>query len=116
MQHIHEWGSLAFKHEEARFRPNTLAGRAKQMHLVAYNTKRRPYRMWDPAEPLKIPNSAQVSFREKETRDVVFPKVGYDSLPEPGRITYQPGSAETREDENEEEEEKEENEGVESGP
>ena len=39
-------------------------------------------------EPLKITNPAEVSFREKETRDVVSPKVGYDPLPEPGRITY----------------------------
>ena len=70
--------------------------------------------MWDPAEPLKITNSAQVSFRENETRDVVSPKVGYDPLSVPGRITYQPASAETHEDEKEEE--KEENEGVESVP
>ena len=60
MPHIHEWGSLAFKHEEARFRPNNLTARAKKMHLVGYNTKRRSYRLWDPAEPLKITNSAQV--------------------------------------------------------
>ena len=49
LQHIHEWGSLAFKHEEARFRPNKLAARAKKMHLVGYNTKSRLYRLWDPA-------------------------------------------------------------------
>ena len=76
------------------------------MHLVGYNTKSRSYRLWDPAEPLKVTNSAEVSFREKETRDVVSPKVGDDPLPESGRIIYQPGSAETHE------EEKEENEGV----
>ena len=77
---------------------------------------RRSYRLWDPAEPLKISNSAEVSFREKETRGVFSPKVGYDPLPEPGRITYQPGSAETHEEEKEDEEEKEENLGVELGP
>ena len=37
------------------------------------------------------------------TRDVVSPKVGYDPLSEPGRIIYQPGSAETHEEEKEEE-------------
>ena len=95
---FHGWASL--------FRPNKLAVRAKKMHLVGYNTKSRSYRLWDPAEPLKVTNSAEVSFREKETRDVVSPKVGYDPLPESGRIIYQPGSAETHE------EEKEENEGV----
>ena len=29
IQHIHEWGSLAFTHEKARFRPHKLAARAK---------------------------------------------------------------------------------------
>ena len=109
-------GLLAFKHDEARCRPNKLAARAKKMHLVGYDAKSRSYRLWDPAEPLKITNAAEVSFRKKETRDVVSPKVGYDPLPEPGRITYQPGSAETHEEEKEEEEGKEENEGVKSGP
>ena len=85
------------------------------MHLVRYNIKRRSYRLWHPAEPLKISNSVEVSFLEKETGDVVSPKVGYDPLPEPSRITSQPGSAETH-DEEKEEEVKDENEGVESGP
>ena len=83
MQHIHDWGALAFKQKEARFRPNKLAARAKKMHLVGYNTTSRSHRLWDPAEPLKITNSAEVSFREKETRDVVSPNVGYDLLSEP---------------------------------
>ena len=86
IQHIHEWGSLAFTHEKARFRPHKLAARAKKMHLVGYSTKSRSYRLWDPAEPLKITNFDEISFREKETRDIVSSKVGYDSLPEPGRI------------------------------
>ena len=64
------------------------------MHLIGYNTKSRSYRLWDPVEPLTITNSVEVSFREKETRDVVSPKVGCDPLPESSRITYQPGSAE----------------------
>ena len=85
------------------------------MHLVRYNIKRRSYRLWHPAEPLKISNSVEVSFLEKETGDVVSPKVGYDPLPEQSRITSQPGSAETH-DEEKEEEVKDENEGVESGP
>ena len=75
---------------------------------------RRSYRLWDPAEPLKISNSAEVSFREKETRGVFSPKVGYGPLSEPGRIIYQPDAAEIHEEEKEEE--KEENERVESGP
>ena len=56
-----------------------------------------------------ITNSAEVSFRKKETRDVVSPKIGYDPLPEPGKITYQPDSADTHEEEKEEEEERNEN-------
>ena len=94
--HMHEWGALAFKHVEARFRSNKLAARAKKLHLVGYNTKNKTYRLWNPAEPLKIINSAEVSFREKETCDVVPPKVEYDPFPEPGRIIYQPGSTETK--------------------
>ena len=101
---------MAFKHVEARFRSNKLAARAKKLHLVGYNTKNKTYRLWNPAEPLKIINSAEVSFREKETCDVVPPKVEYDPFPEPGRIIYQPGSAETHKEEKEEEE-NEENEG-----
>ena len=85
------------------------------MHLVRYNTKRRSYRLWHPAEPHKITNSVEVSFLEKETGDVVSPKVRYDPLPEPSRMTSQPGSADTHEEEKEEEV-KNENEGVESGP
>ena len=89
--HMHEWGTLAFKHVKARFRPNKLAGRAKKMHLVGYNTKNKTYRLWDPADPLKIPNSAEVSFREKGTRDVPTPKAGYDPFLEPTRTIYQLG-------------------------
>ena len=36
LPHIHEWGLLAFKRGETRFRPNKLAARAKKMHLVGY--------------------------------------------------------------------------------
>ena len=94
--HMHEWGALAFKDVKARFRSNKLVTRATKLHLVGYNTKSKTYRLWDPAEPLKITNSAEVSFREKETRDVVPPKAGNDPFPEPGRIIYQPGSTETK--------------------
>ena len=100
---MHEWGALAFKHVEARFRSNKLASRAKKLHLVGYNTKNKTYRLLDLAEPLKITNSAEVSFREKETRDVVPPKAGCDSFPGSGRIIYKPGSTETKEEENEDE-------------
>ena len=68
---MHELGALAFKHVEARFRSNKLAARAKKLHLVGYNTKNKTYWLWDPAEPLKITNSAEVFFREKKTHDVV---------------------------------------------
>lgn len=78
MSHLHEWGSVAYKHEEARFRSTKLSARAKKLYHVGYNTKTKTYRLWDPAEPLKITNSAEVSFREKETRDVVKPKAGHD--------------------------------------
>ena len=83
LQHIHEWGSLAFKHDEAWFRRNKLAARAKKMHLVGYNTKRASYRVWDPAEPIKITNSAEISLRVKERRDVGSPYVGYVRCPSP---------------------------------
>ena len=68
----------------------------QEAHLVGYNTKNKTYWLWDPAEHLKSTNSAEVSFREKETRDVVPPKAGNDPFPEPGRIIYQPGSTETK--------------------
>ncbi|CAB1113759.1 unnamed protein product [Ectocarpus sp. CCAP 1310/34] len=96
--HIHDWGSMASKHEEARFRPNKLAARAKKMYLVGYNTKGRSYRLWD-VEPSKITNSAEVSFREKEMRDVVKSKVGRDPFPVPNTTIYQPGMAESNEEE-----------------
>ena len=54
-------------------------------------TKNKTYRLWDPADPLKITNSAEVSFREKDTRDVPTPKAGYDPFPEPTRTICQPG-------------------------
>ena len=65
--------------------------------------RNKTYRLLDLAEPLKITNSAEVSFREKETRDVVPPKAGCDSFPGTGRIIYKPGSTETKEEENEDE-------------
>ena len=68
---MHKWGALAFKHGEARFRSNKIAARANKLQLVGYNTTNKTYRLWDPAELLKITNSAEVSFREKQTRDVV---------------------------------------------
>ncbi|CAB1110564.1 unnamed protein product [Ectocarpus sp. CCAP 1310/34] len=63
MLHIHEWGSLAFKHEETRFRSSKLAARAKKMYLVGYNPESRSYRLWDPAEPFKITKSAKGTTR-----------------------------------------------------
>ena len=81
--HMHEWGALAFKDVKARFRSNKLVTRATKLHLVGYNTKSKTYRLWDPAEPLKITNSAEVSFREKETRDVVPPRPGMTRFPTP---------------------------------
>lgn len=48
--------------------------------------------MWDPADPYKITNPAEeVSFREKDSRDVINPREGYDPFPEPTN-TSQPGS------------------------
>ncbi|CAB1105053.1 unnamed protein product [Ectocarpus sp. CCAP 1310/34] len=94
--HVHEWGSMAFKHEEARFRPNKLAARAKKMYLVDYYTKGRSYRLWDPAEPSKITNSAEVSFLEKVMRDVVEQALltggvlGNVGTGNPGEIGYRP--------------------------
>ena len=102
--HMHESGALAFKHVEARFKSNKLAARAKKLQLVRYNTRNITYQLWDSAQPHKTTNSAELSFREKETRDVVPPKAGYDPFPEPGKIIHQPRSTETKEEENEDEE------------
>ena len=74
-----------FKHAEARFRPNKLSARAKKLHLVGYNTKNQTHRLWDPADPMKITNSAEVSCRKKNTRDVVSPKEGCDPF-QPNKI------------------------------
>ncbi|CAB1111207.1 unnamed protein product [Ectocarpus sp. CCAP 1310/34] len=105
MSHILEWGSIAYKHEEARFRNTKLSARAKKMYHVGYNTKNRTYRLWEPAEPLKITNSAEVSFREKETRDVVKRKEGYDSFSAMTPTTiYLPDTVDTSEEENKKEE------------
>ncbi|CAB1109880.1 unnamed protein product [Ectocarpus sp. CCAP 1310/34] len=82
MSHIHEWGSVAYTHEEARFRNTKLSARATKVYHVAYNTKNRTYRLWEPAEPLKNTNFAEVSFREFETRDVIKPKEGVSNAPE----------------------------------
>ncbi|CAB1099484.1 unnamed protein product [Ectocarpus sp. CCAP 1310/34] len=105
MLHIHEWGSLAFKHEEVRARSNKLAARAKKMYLVGYNSKGRSYRLWDPSEPLKITNSVEVSFREKRMRDVIKPKLGQDPLPAPNSTFYRPGLVDSIEEEEENNEE-----------
>eukprot|EP00752_Nemacystus_decipiens_P002677 g2503.t1 len=116
MLHIHEWGSLAFKHEETRFRSNKLAARAKKMYLVGYNGRSRSYRLWDPTEPFKITNSAEVSFREKEMRDVVKPKGGKDPFPAPNMSVYQPGAVETTGEENEASDSEEEEDTAPAGP
>ena len=90
MNHMHEWGSLAFKHIEVRHRNGKLTPRAKEMNLVGYNTKNMTYRLWDPERPHEITNSAEVSFREKSARDVGCPKAGYDPFPDPGTL-FVPG-------------------------
>ena len=86
MNHMHEWGSLAFKHIEVRHRNGKLTPRAKKMRLVGYNTKNMTYRLWDPERPHEIINSGEVSFCEKSARDVGRPKAGYDPFPDPGTL------------------------------
>lgn len=103
MLHIHEWGSLAFKHEEARFRHNKLAARAKKMHLVGYNSNAKTYRLWDPAVPWNITNSNEVSFRERDMRDVAKPQGGDDPFRVQNQTIYQPGSTENNEEDQEDE-------------
>lgn len=62
LMHMHEWGTLKFKHIGERFRPTKLAAKAQKVHLVGYNRENKTYRLLrDPAEPLKITNPAQVS-------------------------------------------------------
>ena len=70
LKHMHEFESIAFKHIEERHRNNKLAPRAQKMIMVGYNTKNKTYRLWTPERPHEILNSAEVSFREKDTRDV----------------------------------------------
>ena len=60
------------------------------MHLVGYNTKNMTYWLWDPERPHQITNSADVSFREKNARDVGRPKAGYDPFLDPGTL-FVPG-------------------------
>ncbi|CAB1114301.1 unnamed protein product [Ectocarpus sp. CCAP 1310/34] len=82
LKHMHEWG-------------------AKKYNMVGYNTTSKTWRLWDPAEPLKITISAEVSFREVDARDVARPMHGSDPFPEQGQI-FQPGiitGAETRDEE-----------------
>ncbi|CAB1121335.1 unnamed protein product [Ectocarpus sp. CCAP 1310/34] len=57
--------------------------------------------LWDPAESCKITSSAEVSFRDKEMRDVVKPKVGHDPFPAPNVSVYQPAAVESSESEDE---------------
>ncbi|CAB1119473.1 unnamed protein product [Ectocarpus sp. CCAP 1310/34] len=69
--------------------------------MLGYNTTSKSWRLWDPAEPLKITNSAEVSFREVDARDVARPVHGSGPCPEQGQI-FQPGiitGAETRDEE-----------------
>ncbi|CAB1098324.1 unnamed protein product [Ectocarpus sp. CCAP 1310/34] len=80
--------------------PLELSARVKK-YMVGYNTTSKTWRLWDPAEPLKITNSAEVSFREVDARDVARPVHGSDPFPEQGQI-FQPGiitGAETKDDE-----------------
>ncbi|CAB1118547.1 unnamed protein product [Ectocarpus sp. CCAP 1310/34] len=96
LKHMHEWG-------------------AKKSYMVGYNTTSKTWRLWDPAEPLKITNSAEVSFREVDARDVARPMHGSDPFPEQGQV-FQPGiftGAETRD---EEPEPAEPNDGPDEGP
>ncbi|CAB1114048.1 unnamed protein product [Ectocarpus sp. CCAP 1310/34] len=101
LKHMHEWGSVTFTHLEARSRNDKFSARARKYYMVAYNTTSKTWRLWDPAEPLKISNSAEVSFREVDARDVARPMHGSDPFPEQGQI-FQPGiitGAETRDEE-----------------
>ena len=90
MKHMHEWGSLTFKHIEVRRRHGKLTPRAKKMHLVGYNTKNVTYNIWDPERMKEITNSGKVSFREKSSRDVGRPKAGYNPFPDPNTV-FVPG-------------------------
>ena len=87
---MHEWGSLAFNDIEVRHRDGKLTPRAKQMHLVGYNTENMTHWLWDPERPHEITKSADVSFREKNARDVGRPKAGYDPFLDPGTL-FVPG-------------------------
>ena len=69
LKHIHEWGCTAFKHVEVRHRSGKLAPRGEKYYLVGYNGHNRTWRLWNPANPTKIVNSGEVSFRDTATRD-----------------------------------------------
>ncbi|CAB1115713.1 unnamed protein product [Ectocarpus sp. CCAP 1310/34] len=74
---------------------------AEAVKAAIYIKNRTPWRQWDPAELLKITNSAEPSFREGDARDVARPMHGSDLFPEQGQIS-QPRiitGAETRDEE-----------------
>ncbi|CAM9303181.1 unnamed protein product, partial [Sphacelaria rigidula] len=58
-----------FTHVEVRHRSGKLAPRAENYYLLGYNSHNRTWRLWNPANPTKIVNSVEVSFRDKATRD-----------------------------------------------
>ena len=79
-------GVAGIKHIEVRHRHGKLTPRARNMHLVGYNTNNMTYRIRDPERPQEITNSGEVSFREKSARDVGRPKAGYDPFPDPSTV------------------------------
>ena len=83
MKHMHEWRSLAFKHIEVRHRHGKLTP-------LSYNTKIMTYRLWDAERPQEITNSGEVSFHEKNARDVGRPKARYDPFLDPSTV-FVPG-------------------------
>lgn len=88
-KHMHEWGSVSFKHVKARSRIDKISARAKKYSMVGCKTTSKTWRLWDPAKPFKITNSAEMSFREEDARDTTRPLQGSDPFPEPGQI-FQP--------------------------
>lgn len=68
LRYMHEWGSLAVEHVNARFKSDKLVARAKEFPSGRKQHQDKTHQLWDPAEPPKITNSAEVSVQEKYPR------------------------------------------------
>ncbi|CAB1096463.1 unnamed protein product [Ectocarpus sp. CCAP 1310/34] len=82
--HIHEWGSMAFKHEGARFRPNKLAARAKKMYLGAIRF------LCQTRQSTNLVTSEEDAYQQVEQALLTGGVLGNIGTGNPGEIGYRP--------------------------